>query len=75
VVEVADKRPLFDALGFNPAHAFVPRPGSAGVPPAASGVAPEASSDLKGLRRDAAYVFSAVKKGWRPNFIPVMVGS
>ncbi len=25
VVEVADKRPLFDALGFNPAHAFAER--------------------------------------------------
>ena len=25
VAEVTDKRPLFDALGFNPAHAFSPR--------------------------------------------------
>ena len=25
VAEVTDKRPLFDALGFNPAHAFIPR--------------------------------------------------
>lgn len=29
VAEVTDKRPLFDALGFNPAHAFAARKGDA----------------------------------------------
>ena len=48
------KRPLFDALGFNPAHAFLPRTGSAGVPPAPAGVSPDGSvHELKNSRRDS----------------------
>jgi len=57
VAEVTDKRPLFDALGFNPAHAFAARKGDAryyDFSPALSDSPAEASLGSKASATESA---------------------